>query len=245
MKPWDLKKTYSLVKAMFDQNQMRLVRDSTQSILDRQAFARYHYQEAIRLSKSFERKYLTNGSILEIYTHENEQKRAAFELYIIKAGAHATAAIQSLHALPDILAHVIYFASGQNLGPNALQDKDISHPSVARLLKRNRKFHSLAPLLESMHAGELWPHLAAVANLSKHRSVIRPALSEDWTGNRKNFRELQFQSFKRKGKYYAALSLQALIEPEYTRSTHIILAVGQRLNSCLQQQAISSAKPLP
>lgn len=237
MKPWNLEETYSLVQAMFDRKQMRLVQDSMQSVLDRQAFTRYHYQEAIRLSKRFERKYLTNGSLLEIYTHENKQKRAAFELYIIKAGAHATAAIQSLHALPDILAHVIYFASGQNLGLNALQDKDISHSSVARLLKQDHQFHSLALLLKSMYAGEQWPHLAAVANLSKHRSVIRSALNEDWTGTRKNFRELQFQSFERNGKHYAALSLQALIEPEYTRSARIILTVGHELNSCLQQRA--------
>lgn len=236
MKAWNLEETYSFVKATFGLAQERLARDSTRSVLDRQAFARYHYQEAQRLSKMFDRTHLKNISLINLHTQEGKRKQAAFERYIVKAGAHATAAVQSLHAIPDILAHAIYFACGQNLGSNALQEMDVALPAVVATLKGDIAFRRLGPILAKAQSGDLWPHLAAVSNLSKHRSVIRTTLNEDWTGTRKNFRELQFQSFERGRKYFPALSLQALIEPEYNRLSLLIVALGHELNSCLQQR---------
>lgn len=232
---WHLDETYALVRAAFGSNQEHFVRDSTQSLLDRQAFARYHYQEALRLSKAFEQSYLQNCSLIHIYTLEAQQKRVAFEKYIIKAAAHATAAVQSLHAIPDILAHVTYFACAQNLGERALKEKAIALPTVLGTLQHEQKFRALVALLAKVQSGDLWQHLAALSNSSKHRSVIRTALSEDWTGARKNLRELQFLSFERDGKSYAALSLQELLEPEYNRLSRIIISLGQELNTCLKQ----------
>jgi len=237
MKPWNLEETYGLVKVVFGQAQERLARESTRSVLDRQAFTRYHYQEALRLSKTFERTHLTNSLLIDLHAQDGQRKRVAFEKYIVKAGAHATASIQSLHAIPDILAHAIYFACGQNLGPNALQERDVTLPAVVGALKHDDAFRCLAPLLSSAQSGELWRHLAAVSNLSKHRSVVRTALNEDWTGTRKNFRELQFQSFERDGKYFATQSLQALLEPEYNRLSFLIITLGHELDACLKQRA--------
>lgn len=51
MKRWNLEETYNLVNKAFGQEQMRLAKSSTQSVLDRQEFARYHYREIVRLSK--------------------------------------------------------------------------------------------------------------------------------------------------------------------------------------------------
>ena len=156
MELWHLEEMYGLIKAVFGQAQERLARSSTQSVLDQQAFARYHYQEALRLSKTFERRYLANSSLIRMHTQDGQRKRVAFEKYIVKAGAHATAAVQSLHAIPDILAHAIYFACGQNLGPNALQDKDVALPAVVGALNRDGAFRRLGPLPSSAQSGELW-----------------------------------------------------------------------------------------
>lgn len=234
MKPWLLNETYGLVKAAFGSAQERLVRDSARSVLDRQAFVRYHYQETLRLSKTFERMHLTNSSLIDMYTQGGQRKRAAFEKYIVKAAAHTTAAIQSLHAIPDILAHTVYFACAQNLEQHLLQDKNVNLPSVLGTLKHNHALRNISKLLASTQSGDLWRHLAAVSNLSKHRSVVRTALNEDWTGARKNFRELQLHSFERDGNSYAALSLQALLEPEYDRLSLVILTLGHELNTYLQ-----------
>lgn len=169
-----------------------------------------------------------------MYTHEGHRKREAFEKYIIKAGAHATAAVQSLHAIPDILAHAVYFACGKNLEVNPLEEQKIALPTVVDVLKYDEVFKRLCPLLKNSQTGELWHHLAAISNLSKHRSVIRTALNESFSGSQKSYRELQFQAFARNEKYFASLSLQELLEPEYTRLSLLVVTLGQELHACLQ-----------
>lgn len=213
---------------------MRLAKSSTQSVLDRQAFARYHYREIVRLSKAFERSHLANCSIIHMYTHEGHRKREAFKKYIIKAGAHATAAVQSLHAIPDILAHAVYFACGKNLDVNPLEEQKIALPTVVGALKNDESFKRPCPLLKNSQTGELWHHLAAISNLSKHRNVVRASLNEDLTNKRKNYRELQFQPFIRNEKYFTSLSFQELLEPEYKRLSLLVISLGHELHACLQ-----------
>jgi len=145
MEPWNHNDTYGLVRNAFGQKQERLVRSSTQSVLDRQAFARYHFREVLRLSNTFERQHLKSCSM--IHTYDGGPKREAFENYIIKIGAHATAAVQSIHAIPDILAHAIYFACGLNLGENKIEEHKIALPAVIGALKKDSTFKRICPLL--------------------------------------------------------------------------------------------------
>jgi hypothetical protein len=192
----------------------------------------------MRLSRAFERKYLADTrTLLDIHTQEAEEKREAFERYIIKAGAHSLAAVQSIHAIPDIVAHAVHFASGQNLMPHALKEADIAVPSVAACLSRDSSFKSLSKPLAALQSGAGWRHLAAVCNMSKHRSVVRSALNEDWTGTRKNFRELHISSFERQGVPYPSKSLRDLLEPEYDRILLAVVAIGDELNRCLRRLA--------
>ncbi len=183
----------------------------------------------------FERRHLKDGILLEIYTQQGECKRLAFERYIIKASAHAVASVQSIHALPDILANATYLASGLNLLTNSLAEHEIALPSVAKALEADTNFCSLAALLRKAHSGSLWRHLAALTNLSKHRSVVRASLNEDLTGLRENHRELHFQSFERKSRSFPAISVQSLLEPEFLRLATLIVEVGHELNVCLRR----------
>jgi hypothetical protein len=235
IKPWDLKETYDLARARWGRDQERLVNQSARSINDRKNFASYHFREAMRLSAAFERRHLAgHTTFLEIYAEGAEKKRRAFEWYMIKAGAHALAAVQCLHALPDILAHSIYFGAGQNLQPHALPDREISLQSVATALKRDRSFAALSSKLRRVQSGTGWRHLAAVANMSKHRSVIRSALNEDWTGARHKVRELHVTSFERGPDRFPAVSLRDLLEPEFDRLSIAIVEIGNELNQRLR-----------
>lgn len=58
MATWSLKDTCALVRKAFGTDQERLAKASTRSVVDRQNFARYHFNEARRLQRRFERKYL-------------------------------------------------------------------------------------------------------------------------------------------------------------------------------------------
>jgi hypothetical protein len=237
MKRWELPETHALVKAAFGAAQLQLARESIRSLVDRENYASYHFRETNRLTKDFERRHLKDGHLLEIYTHAGKPKRVAFEQYIIKASAHAVASVQSIHALPDILANAVYLASGQNLLPNAVPENEIAMPVVIRALKANTNFCSLVPLLTKAQSGSHWQHLAALTNLSKHRSVVRTNLNEDLTGLRKKHRELHFQAFERNTKHFPAISVQALLEPEFTRLATLIVEVGHGLNACLRKIA--------
>jgi hypothetical protein len=223
---------------VFGREQEQLARECTRSINDRKSFASYHFAEVKRLTKAFEGRHLAGArTLLQIHTRGAEKKRAAFEHYMIKVGAHAIAAVQSIHAIPDIVAHAIYFAAGQNLQPNALLERNIALPGVARILKKDHSFCSLSKPLQALQSGDGWSHLSAVSNIGKHRNVVRSALSEDWSGKRASFRELHISSFRHDGVSYASKSLQGLLEPEYNRLVTAIVALGHELNGCLRKIA--------
>ena len=238
MTPWDLHETYRLVQRVFGREQEILTRESARSVTDRQAFSSYHFAEAMRLSKAFERKHLGDTkTMLEIHAQGAEKKEQAFQVFMVRAGAHSLAAVQSLHAIPDIFAHAIYYAAGQNLQPYALDDSKVAVQSVALCLKRDSRFAPLSTALKSIQSGSGWQHLAAVSNMSKHRSVVRAAYNEDWTGTRPALRELQVSAFVRNGKSYSAVALRELLEPEYERIMRTVITVGNELNVCLRSAA--------
>jgi len=234
MATWSFKDTYALVRKAFGIEQERLAKASTQSVVDRQHFARYHFSEARRLQRGFERKYLGKNLLVDLHGQNSERSRIAFDVFMVKAGAHATAAIQSVHAIPDILAHAVYYSAVQQVNPPVLPDREIAVNSVARLLARTLELRNLAHMLRQSYAGESWRHLAAVTNTSKHRSVVRATLSEDWTGTRKNFRELHISAFEREGRRFPAVSLQALLEPEYNRLSKLVIEIGHALTAHLR-----------
>ncbi len=112
MTPWNLSETHDFVLDRFGGKQVLLVRECTRSIVDRQNFGRFHYHEMLRLATSFEENYLSETSLMEM--HASDETVEAFQRFIIKVGAHATACVQCVHAIPDILANAIYYACGLN-----------------------------------------------------------------------------------------------------------------------------------
>lgn len=235
MSTWDLQETHRLIREVFGKDHEKKAKESIRSITDRQAFASYHFAEVLRLTKSLETKHFSNvKTILEIHVDGAETKRAAFEKYMIKAGAHTVAAIQSLHSLPDIFSHTIYFASGQNLHTHALADADISTQKVAACIKHDINFKSLALPLSKLQSGSGWSHLAAACNMRKHRSIVRASYNEGWLGERQSKRELQVSQFSHKDKQYPSISLKDLLEPEYERLMYNIIRIANDLNICLQ-----------
>lgn len=163
--------------------------------------------------------------------------RAAFEVAIVKMSAHALAAVQSIHSIPDILAHVAYFSAGLNLGAVAIDEREVNVQSVVGALRRDHDFSVLEPLLESSQRGKSWTHLANLANLSKHRSVVRTSLNEDLTGRREHHREPHFAAFERGGKYYPRRAMTEVLEPEYDRLAVLMVEFGNTLTAQLRASA--------
>ncbi len=234
MEPWNLKDTYALVRTVYGREQEMLAKASTQSLVDRLNFARYHYGEIRRLQRAFERKHLAQGLLVDLFAQDGARKRAALESLMVKAGAHATAAIQSVHTIPDILAHAVYYSTRQQIKRSSPQGRSVSIGTVLQVLESCPDLAELADVLRRATVGESWNHLSAIANSSKHRSVVRAVLSEDLTGNRQNFRELHISAFERDGRPYPAVALQALLELEHDRLSTLIVEAGHALGTYLR-----------
>ncbi|MFG6463863.1 hypothetical protein ACG04Q_19970 [Roseateles sp. DXS20W] len=229
---WDKHETQRLVEARFGPAQAAKLAESLRSVTDRQLFSSYHYGEIVRLLNEFETQHLSGiATVLELHAIGNESRQAAFEEFMLAAGAHALAAVQSLHALPDIFAHVVYFATGQDLLPGAPAPRDVNAQKVEGCLKNDQQFKVLCSQLKALHSGSNWKHLAALSNASKHRSVVRSSLNEDWTGQHP--RRLQFVQFEQAPKVYPAVPVASLLEPEYERLMAGIIATANLLNEQL------------
>lgn len=238
IEPWDLNRTNSLVERAFGREQRGIVHPCLRSIVDRQNFARYHYSEADRLLKVFRRKHLSNQHLLVAIHGGNEGSRIAFENLMIKAGAHVTACIQAMHAIPDILASGVYFALGLNRSPDALPDRSVNIASVTNHIIREPGYVDLAVLLEEVRAGDGYEHISAISNLSKHRTVIRHSLNQDMTGTRGELHEFQITSFEKatKGgvKHYPTISLADLLTPEFFRVGGLVVRIGHKIDEVLE-----------
>lgn len=242
IQPWDLRHTYGLVERAFGRDQVDLVKPCLQSVVDRQNFASYHFEEAQRLLKSFKRKHLSdNNLLLALHGARNPPARVPFEVLMIKVGAHVSACVQAIHAISDIMASGIYFATGLNLSEHPLSDRGISISSVTDLVKGTPSLANLADPVSRIAAGQQFEHLSALSNLSKHRTIIRTALNEDWTGNREEMHELHLPAFSRSTKsgqkHYPEVSFTSLTETEYTRLGLLFLEIGHEINAALTKNA--------
>lgn len=238
LQSWDLKKTYDLVEKLFGRVQLSIVQPSIRSIGDRQKFAQYHYVETKRLLRGFQRRHLRNRHLFEAIHGSDEKASYAFEVLMVKVGAHITACIQAIHAVPDILASGVYLGLGLNLKSEKLADRSINITSVGNLLRRFPSYIELATLFDQVALGYKYEYIAAVSNLSKHRTVIRPSLNMDMTGVRTNLHEFHIGSFEKKIggilKYYPSISIEDLLEEEFSRVGGIIVEIGNKMNEILE-----------
>jgi hypothetical protein len=90
------------------------------------------------------------------------------------------------------MANAIYLALGHSLNVGALKERDISVTSVQGKLARFPSHAPIADALSTLCGDVHYKHIAALANKSKHQSLVRPVLIEDFTGTRAQRHELCF-----------------------------------------------------
>lgn len=238
---WDVKRTRSLIDRAFGRGQLQLARPAIKSVSDRLDYANYHYREAMRLTKEFAGKYLTNQPLLAVALSSDNDERHAFEELMTQLGAHTIACVQSIHALPDILSHMLYFSLGLNRG-SALEEQRVEVRAVCKLLKRRPKYVEFADALESMVSEDAFAHVSALANHSRHRSIVQPQLNEDLTGLRADRHEVRFSSFNYLGKSFPVVGVRALLEPAYASCSQIVVGTGETLNRTLSASVVANGR---
>lgn len=231
---WDVKQTREHVRRIYGEEQLALVRPCLRSLADRQIYAQIHFRDAREKTGSYVQTRLEQSSLLE--TIADAEAWDVFNVVIREIGAHLTACIQSIHAIPDILAHAVYYSLAFNLSPAFLNPRSITVGSVVRLLRVDQQLVALSDLLDELARGGAFPHLSALANLAKHRSIVFPALEEDSSGARDETHSVVFPEFERDGSTYPKVYAEELLALEHHRCSKLLVETGRALNALLQQR---------
>lgn len=232
-----MNQTRTYITRLFGYDQLKLARDSLRSIDDRNFYAWIHYQDAVELIDSYVDENLKDSSLFEVVHVASEQASNDFNFFIRKAGAYLVACIQSIHTLPDVLAHAIYYSLAINLTSQPIEEKLISASSVAKRLLTISDAEVVRQLLVELSNGGAFPHLSALANHSKHRSIVFPSLNEDWTGLRTERHVVMLMSFKYKNCQYPQVLAKDFLVSESDRCSKLVVQVGLALNSVLKNRS--------
>jgi hypothetical protein len=235
MDRWDIQKTRDLIAQRFGRHQLDLVNPCFQSIVDRQQYARYHYHEIMYLLDYFISEHLTETSLLKLSMGMDDDARDEFDLFMIKIGAHVLSCVQNMHSLADILAHAVYFSLGINLTPNTLTENKISINTVINKVRTITYYQTVFILLNELQTGGHYEHLNALSNHSKHRSIVRSLLNEDFTKDISSRHSLKISNFKYRGTSYPEVSVRKFIASEYERCSKLVIDIGNALNHALLQ----------
>lgn len=234
MGSWSVEETREHIRRLFGNDQLELAKPCLRSVDDRQTYARIHFQDAKAKIDSYIQSALQDASLFDV-TFGDSEAWIEFNIFIREVGAHLTACVQSIHAVPDILAHAIYYSLGLNQVAGALKARDICASSVLRLLRRNPQLNAITSLLESFVSTETFAHLAALNNHAKHRSIVFPALNEDLTGTRDKRHMVVFPEFVYDDTPFPQVFADDFLAVEYERSSRCVVDLGIELNAVLQR----------
>lgn len=230
---WDLQETRQLIGDMFGKEQLLLARQSLNSTLDRLRFAGFHFHEAMERwdqhhndIKNFDPIHVVLGQGDEEVRHQRAER-------MDELSAHVQACVQSLHAIPDILAHGIYYSLALNI-KYSLSERKIAAWSISQKLALDPSLRRLDDLFRSIYSAGDFEYLDALNNHGKHRSIINTAVWSDLTGLAENPISLQFSDFKYSGANYSRRDIRPVLTDEYARISKGIVQCGVELLNILK-----------
>lgn len=237
MSTWNVAETRKHIEQRFGPSQLALTKPSLESLSDRQQYARYHYQEILRLFKAFSKVHLSKKPLIAVAYGEIKD-REKFEIFTKKTGAHAVACVQSIHSLNDLLAHAIYLSLGLNLQPKPLRERGVSSTNVINILQRSALYQNLETTLSQLYNDLNFKHIAALSNKAKHQGIVRHQLNEDWTGTRINRHEIRFGAFQYSGQNFPETPIDGLLEKTYNLASKSIVDAGNEINRLYGHNAV-------
>jgi hypothetical protein len=236
---WNLEETRQLIQKLYGGEQLELARPSLNSMIERRDHANIHWHNTRRLLDRFARHATTRPLFTIAFGAEGDTARDRYYWDLAKAQAYIIAIVQSLHSIPDICAHAIYYSLALDNGPTRIMnDRDINAKNVKGMLAATG-LATLHNLYSGLSQGGEFNHLAAISNRSKHRSIVRPSLREDYTGTKDKVR-LEFPAFTHGRVHYPGVPVREFTEREYNRCARLIVDIGNALNEILRERAQSA-----
>ena len=238
MPRWSIFETSELVAKVHGDGHRSRIDASLYAMSQRQRYARFHYQEVMRLLAEFRDSYLKDEVLLTVTHGQDEEGRAAFAEFMMQSGAHVIACVLSIHSMADVTAFAAYWALGYQGAPNIRREKDVTAASMQPVLAANPEHKGVADALASLMNNAEFKHVAALSNHSKHRGLIRPLLNEDWTGARERPHELRFAGFAYDDVPYLETEITSILGPAYELASATVVNVGNEINSLLSKSGL-------
>ncbi|MCV2366971.1 hypothetical protein [Roseateles oligotrophus] len=160
-----------------------------------------------------------------------------FNVVIRKLAADVTACVQSIHALPDILASAVYYSLALNRTYTPRDGGYVNHAFVVKALASLKGAQAVRASLTQMTMSTSYKHLAALSNQSKHYSIVFPALNTDLTGEREQQHLLVIPAFRSRTGTYPQVFMSEFLPPVYEQTNKAVLATGHALHAHLSSAA--------
>lgn len=232
---WDIELTGELVTAVFGAAQWKKAHPSVRSMTDRPEFCRYHYHAALDMMNEYIKSNLKDTGLWGVYDDYEY-----FSYLMLKIRANIVAFVQSLHAVADTCSHMLYYALALDKLPRPLRERDIYAKEVLKLLEQQRnaenpEYDKLCRLFRDITTGDDYKYLNALTNTSKHRSIVRPELNEDFTGRREEKWILFLESFWYAGESFEKTNAREFMQKEHDRVQPLTVNIGVALNEVLKK----------
>lgn len=230
---WNLSQLRDNVAAQHGPAQRDQLAPSLNSLVDRQIYARFHFQEASRILKEVLDERDDRSILIDLVFGADREAHHEFANSRKFAEAHITACLQSLHSLSDILAHTIYYALGLNLDDATKLRPDRIY---LRTVRQRIPPGEMSALIQELVEHADYRYLADIVNHSKHRSVVQTPYTVDVTGTATPPHGLKFAAFTYDERTYPARWVTSFVESEYHRHSSQITRIGELLNELVSEE---------
>jgi hypothetical protein len=131
-------------------------------------YSTLHWRNARRCLKRFTDS-LPKDEIWLVSILGTREAEHRYNLFLRDVGAHLTACLESMDAVPDILAHAAYFSLAMDKSVR-LAPQEVNCRKLRALLNDDSQFVGIAaPFVEMLDCPKFL-HLRAMCNRAKHRS---------------------------------------------------------------------------
>ncbi len=226
---WNLGQLRSDVQRVFGELQRQAINPALNTIVERRRFTRYHWNEAKTLIDEAVGDR-DNPEIIAVIMGAFDKEPGDFEWARIRAAAHITSCVHSMHSVADILGQVVYLGLGMNRDPaRELEEKQTNAYSVRDRLPSG----PIKDLLHQLLDHPDFVYLSALNNQSKHRSIVPVPYSVDMTGEDEERHGMKFNGFLYETVWHAPRWVRPFVIDEYQRQEGLIMAVGNAINEAL------------
>jgi hypothetical protein len=240
---WDIEATLRLVLKLSGKHHYQTARLSIQSIWRRLEYARIHYLPAVQSGDAYIAENLEEQFMIAVL-YKTDESWEEFNELIYRIGAQIIASAQDVHTVADILGFALYYSLGLDK-TKKIDDSRISAKRVKELLDASAELSEVAALYNDLLEGGDFPHLSALVNYSKHRSLVRVALNENHDGTQSQRHALTFESFSySKDEQYPSVEVKQFLQREIDRCWKLGVNIGKALHKVLEAR-LAAQPPKP